>query len=319
VLLPHHCKVQMSGKKPAAPKAAPAAAAKPAAKPAGKPAAPAKGAAAAGKSTQAAAAKKPAASKAPKMKGSLKVKAKKDWKSMHKHLFEKDPRDFRIGRDIQPKRDLSRFVKWPRYVRLQRQRVVLKKRLKVPPAIHHLSKTLEKNQAANVFKLLAHYRPESPEEKKKRLTDKAQAEVKGQGADESKKPRFIKYGINHIANLVEGKRAKLVVIAHDVDPAELVVWLPSLCRKMEVPYVIVKGKARLGYLVHKKTATAVAVTDVRKEHAPLLDQCVEMAKTLYNDAVVDRRKWGGGILGIKAQHVIDARAKALAKEQVKRV
>jgi large subunit ribosomal protein L7Ae len=36
------------------------------------------------------------------------------------------------------------------------------------------------------------------------------------------------------------------VIAHDVDPIELVVWLPALCRKMEVPYCIVKGKARLG-------------------------------------------------------------------------
>ena len=38
----------------------------------------------------------------------------------------------------------------------------------------------------------------------------------------------------------------MVVIAHDVDPIELVVWLPALCRKMEVPYCIVKGKARLG-------------------------------------------------------------------------
>lgn len=37
-----------------------------------------------------------------------------------------------------------------------------------------------------------------------------------------------------------------MVIAHDVDPIELVVWLPALCRKMEIPYCIVKGKARLG-------------------------------------------------------------------------
>lgn len=37
-----------------------------------------------------------------------------------------------------------------------------------------------------------------------------------------------------------------MVIAHDVDPIELVVWLPTLCRIMEVPYCIVKGKSRLG-------------------------------------------------------------------------
>ena len=45
--------------------------------------------------------------------------------------------------------------------------------------------------------------------------------------------------------MLQGK-AQLVVIAHDVDPIELVVWLPALCRKMGVPYAIVKGKARLG-------------------------------------------------------------------------
>ena len=44
---------------------------------------------------------------------------------------------------------------------------------------------------------------------------------------------------------MQGK-AQLVVIAHDVDPIELVIWLPALCRKMGIPYCIVKGKARLG-------------------------------------------------------------------------
>ena len=35
-------------------------------------------------------------------------------------LFSKNPRNFRIGGDIQPKRDLTRFVKWPKYIRIQR-------------------------------------------------------------------------------------------------------------------------------------------------------------------------------------------------------
>ena len=45
---------------------------------------------------------------------------------------------------------------------------------------------------------------------------------------------------------------------------QVVVFLPALCRKMDVPYCIVKGKARLGRLVHKKTATAVCLTGVRR-------------------------------------------------------
>jgi len=267
----------------------------------------AKAPAAASKGKKVAAAPRSAATPAAK-------KARKDWKSQHKHLFEKDARDFKVGRDIQPKRDLSRFVKWPRYVRLQRQRKILKLRLKVPPAINHFTKTLNKNQAANLFKVLAHYRPESAPEKQTRLASAAQAQAKNQAADETKKPRFIKSGINHVTTLVEKRKAKLVVIAHDVDPIELVVWLPALCRKMEVPYVIVKGKARLGNLVHKKTATAVAVTDVRKEHQAALDQIVEIAKAEYSDGIDARRKWGGGILGIKAQAVIKKRERQVAKD-----
>ena len=60
-------------------------------------------------------------------------------------LFEKRPKNFGIGGDIQPKRDLTRFVKWPRYVRVQRQRSILLKRLKVPPVINQFTRTLDKN------------------------------------------------------------------------------------------------------------------------------------------------------------------------------
>lgn len=54
-------------------------------------------------------------------------------------LFEKNPRNFRIGGDIQPKRDLTRFVKWPKYIRIQRQKRILLTRLKVPPVINQFS------------------------------------------------------------------------------------------------------------------------------------------------------------------------------------
>ena len=55
---------------------------------------------------------------------------------------------------------------------------------------------------------------------------------------------MVKFGLNHITHLVETGKAKLVVIAHDVDPIELVVWLPAVCRKMDVPYIIVKVRTQ---------------------------------------------------------------------------
>jgi ribosomal protein L7Ae-like RNA K-turn-binding protein len=57
---------------------------------------------------------------------------------------------------------------------------------------------------------------------------------------DKKKPMCVKYGLNHITQLVESGKAQLVVIAHDVDPIELVIWLPALCKKQGIPYCIVK-------------------------------------------------------------------------------
>merc|ERR1711957_484486 len=198
---------------------------------------------------------------------------------------------------------------------IQRQRAILKKRIKVPPALNQFSKTLDKNQASNLFRLMSKYRPESSIEKKERLVKVAQA--KQQNVKQGTKPKNIKYGLNHITNLIESKKAKLVVIAHDVDPVELVVWLPALCRKMDVPYCVVKGKARLGAMVYKKTATALCLTEVNKEDLGKLDQLVKNYRVMYNDASADRKRWGGGIMGFKAQAVIKAREKAKAREVAK--
>lgn len=83
------------------------------------------------------------------------------------------------GQDIRPKTDMTRFVKWPEYVRLQRQKVILNQRLKVPPAIAQFAHTLDKNTATQLFKLFNKYRPESKQEKKERLRAAAAATAEG--------------------------------------------------------------------------------------------------------------------------------------------
>lgn len=244
-----------------------------------------------------------------------KAAKKNDWKSQHAHLFPKKTRSFGVGRDIQPKRNLSRFVKWPRYIRIQRQRSVLKQRIKTPPAVQHFSTTLTKNQAATLFSLLSKYRPESAAEKKARLSERAEAEAAGKAPAAASKPYFIKSGLNHVTSLVESRKAKLVVISHDVDPIELVVWLPALCRKMDVPYVIIKGKGRLGHMVHQKTATAVALTDVKKEDAAALQNFIDNTRPMYNGAsAATLNKWGSRSLGLKTNAMLRKREIEAAKE-----
>ncbi|KAL2936398.1 60S ribosomal protein L7a-2 [Bienertia sinuspersici] len=234
-------------------------------------------------------------------------------------LFEKRPKQFGIGGAIPPKKDLTRFVKWPRVVQIQRKRRILKQRLKVPPAINQFTKALDKNLASNLFKLLLKYRPEDKAAKKERLLKAAQAEADGK-KPESKKPVVVKYGLNHITYLIEQGKAQMVVIAHDVDPIELVVWLPALCRKMEVPYCIVKGKARLGTIVHKKTASALCLTSVKNEDKMEFSRIVEAVKANFNDKYDEhRKKWGGGIMGSKSQAKMKARERVIAKEAAQRL
>ncbi|XP_076922581.1 large ribosomal subunit protein eL8y-like [Bidens hawaiensis] len=255
---------------------------------------------------------------APK-KGVKAVATKKKTEKVVNPLFEKRPKQFGIGGALPPKKDVHRFVRWPQVVRIQRKRRILKQRLKVPPALNQFTKTLDKNLATTLFKMLLKYRPEDKAAKKERLVKRAQAESEGKQV-ETKKPIVVKYGLNHVTYLIEQNKAQLVIIAHDVDPIELVVWLPALCRKMEIPYCIVKGKSRLGAIVHQKTASALCLTTVKNEDKMEFSRILEAVKANFNDKYDEyRKKWGGGIMGSKSQAKTKAKERVLAKEAAQRM
>lgn len=238
-------------------------------------------------------------------------------------MIVKRPKNFGIGGTVQPKRDLTRFVKWPRYIKIQRQRAVLYKRLKIPPAINQFRATssFSKQSVTQLFKLLHSYRPETSASKKDRLRKLAAAKAAGQQVPVASRQVQLTFGTNDVTTAVEKKKAKLVVIAADCDPVEVVLHLPTLCRKMGVPYCIVKGgRARLGHLVHRKTTSAVAITKVRPEDRVKLQKVLEVVKASFNDRYEEiRRSWGGGILGKKSQARKARLDKARAKELSQKV
>jgi len=235
-------------------------------------------------------------------------------------LFEKRPRNFGIGGNVQPKTDLYRFVKWPKYVRLQRQKCVLLQRLKVPPPIHQFNQTLDRQKATELFRLLDKYRPESKESKKERLRKRAETKAAGKEDVPTKRALCISAGIKSVTTLVEQKKARLVVIANDVDPLEVVLFLPALCRKMGIPYCIVKNRSRLGRVVRRKTCSSMCLTDVNSGDRSSLNKLIEAMKTNYNDRVEEIRKnWGGGLLGSKSTAKIAKLERAKAKELSARV
>ncbi|KAL0231243.1 hypothetical protein GEMRC1_010648 [Eukaryota sp. GEM-RC1] len=224
------------------------------------------------------------------------------------------PKTKGIGQGVQITPDLTHFVRWPQYVRVQRMKSVLKQRLNCPPQLNQFNSALDKNTAAKLMTFLNKYRVESRQEKKARLRSLAEAAADGKTVRQNT-PLSVQHGINHVASLVESKQARLVVIAHDVEPIELVVWLPALCRKMDVPYCIIKSKSRLGELAHMKTTSCVAVTDIKDADKPEFAKLVETIKAQFNDRTDIIRRWGGGKLSDKSSVKLDKRAKERELEE----
>jgi len=244
-------------------------------------------------------------------------KSTKDTKKTVDPLIQKKPKNFSIGGDIQPKRDLTRFFRWPRYIRVQRQKAILMQRLKIPPTINQFRNgLLDRQTATQLFKLLDKYRPESKKAKKERLRKQAEVKAAGKEATPSKRPPVVRFGVNTVTTLVEQKKAQLVAIAADVEPIELVLHLPSLCRKMGVPYCVVRGgRSRLGHVTRRKGCSAIAITSVNPEDKMSLTKLVEVVRNNFNDRFDEiRRQWGGGILGAKSRAKITKLEKAKQKE-----
>lgn len=189
-------------------------------------------------------------------------------------------------------------------------------RLKCPPAINQFNTTLDKNAAAELFKLLNKYKPEAKEAKEARKEAMAAAKAAGEPNPSGAPPLVLKYGLKHVTSLIENKKAKMVCIAHDVNPIELVIFLPALCRKMDVPFCIVKGKSRLGVLTGKKNAAVVALTAVNGEDEAKFSSLNASFKEKFNDTVV--RKWGGGILGLKTNAKLEKRRIFMEEEEKKK-
>jgi large subunit ribosomal protein L7Ae len=92
----------------------------------------------------------------------------------------------------------------------------------------------------------------------------------------------IKKGTNETTKVVESGFAKLVYIATDVDPPEIVAHLPLLCEEKNVPYIYVKGKSVLGMVVgiHVDCAAAAIVNEgeTKKELGQLVSKLSGLRK-----------------------------------------
>ncbi|MCI4331549.1 MAG: 50S ribosomal protein L7Ae [Thermoplasmata archaeon] len=90
----------------------------------------------------------------------------------------------------------------------------------------------------------------------------------------------IRVGTNEVTKSSERSEAKLVVMAEDVDPVEILVHIPMLCEEKRIPYVYVPKKQRLGQSAGlSKSAASVAIVEAGEAKA-LLEEIAQMFPTL---------------------------------------
>ncbi len=92
----------------------------------------------------------------------------------------------------------------------------------------------------------------------------------------------VKKGANETTKAVERGIAKLVYIATDVDPPEIVAHLPLLCEEKNIPYVYINGKSEIGRAVGIEvdcsSAAIVNEGEAKKELSQLVSKIEGLKK-----------------------------------------
>ncbi|MCX6804137.1 MAG: 50S ribosomal protein L7Ae [Candidatus Diapherotrites archaeon] len=112
------------------------------------------------------------------------------------------------------------------------------------------------------------------------LTDELREQT-SEIVEKTAKKGKIKAGINEVTKAIERGTAKLVVIAEDVSPKEVVMHLPVLCGEKQVPFSYIATRKALGEKAGLRTATAsiaIIETEVEADLKDLTKKLHELRK-----------------------------------------
>jgi len=101
-----------------------------------------------------------------------------------------------------------------------------------------------------------------------------------QAVEIAKNTGKIKKGTNETTKAIERGQAKLVVIAKDVEPREIVMHLPVLCEEKKCEYVYIPSKEELGRSVGINVGTASACVTDPGEARDLIEEIIKKIKPL---------------------------------------
>ena len=90
----------------------------------------------------------------------------------------------------------------------------------------------------------------------------------------------IRKGTNETTKAIERGLVKLVVIAEDVEPPEVVAHIPLLCDERKIPYLFVTTKAQMGPAIGVDVGAASSCILEPGESQGLLDQIIPAIQKL---------------------------------------
>jgi len=85
----------------------------------------------------------------------------------------------------------------------------------------------------------------------------------------------VRKGTNEVTKSVERQEAKLVVMATDVSPEEILAHMPYLCEEKNVPYTYVPSKEELGRAAGLQVAAASVAIVEEGDGAPLVEEIIK--------------------------------------------
>ncbi len=94
----------------------------------------------------------------------------------------------------------------------------------------------------------------------------------------ARKTGKLKKGVNEVTKVVERGQAKLVVIAKDVNPQEIIMHLPVLCEEKEIPFIHVSSREELGNAAGLKVPTASVAIISEGDATNLIKELKEISK-----------------------------------------
>ncbi len=104
----------------------------------------------------------------------------------------------------------------------------------------------------------------------------------------SKQSGKVRKGTNETTKAIERGISKLVVIAEDVEPPEVVAHLPILCEERNAPFIFVPSKQQLGASLGIDVGSAAATIVDAGEAQHIVEQVVSSVSNMKGVAAAQK-------------------------------